>query len=387
MASSQLSVRDLAADDLDQMLDVRTRSFGPIREADRPGWYEFHQKLIPQRRCLVVHDGDRVVAAARAWDMRQWWGGRSLPMAGIAGVVVAPEHRGRGVGSLLMGALLDRVVDLGDAVSVLYPATLPVYRGLGWEFGGGQHRMSVRTDLLRRLGGREVPVRRAVPADAEAIVAIATAVHGRARSSGPLDDGADEVRKSLADDDVFGYVADDGYCRYGWLHGDLLVHELVAGSEPTARALWSVIGSGSSTAKTVHAYLGPHDPLPLLLGEGPELGVEVNRWMLRVLDLPAAVSGRGFPVGVSAEVPLVVDDPRVPRCAGPWLLRVSGGAGEVVAGSGDGVRLGPNGLAALFAGCGMASVRVAGLATGGSPDHDAVLDSAFAAEPYLLEYF
>ena len=28
----------------------------------------------------------------------QYWGGRLLRMAGIAGVVVAPEYRGRGVG-------------------------------------------------------------------------------------------------------------------------------------------------------------------------------------------------------------------------------------------------------------------------------------------------
>ena len=388
MASSPLIVRDLAADDLDQVLDVRTRSFGPLGEADRPGWYDFHQKLIPQRRCLVVHDGDRVVAAARAWDMRQWWGGRSLPMAGIAGVVVAPEHRGRGVGSLLMHALLERTVELGDAVSVLYPATLAVYRGLGWELGGAQHRVSVRTELLRRLGGREVPVRRAVPDDAEAIAAIAGTVHRQARASGPLDNAASEVRESLEDDDVFGYVADDGYCLYGWHPGGaLLVQELVAGSEQTARALWSVVGSGSSTAKTVHAYVDPRDPLVLLLGEGPELGVEMNRWMLRVLDLEAAVSGRGFPAGVSAQVPLVVEDAQVPRCSGSWLLRVSDGVGEVTEGGGDGVRLGANGLAALFAGGGMASLRLAGLASGGSPEQDALLDTAFAGEPYLLDYF
>ena len=220
-----------------------------------------------------------------------------------------------------------------------------------------------------------------------AIAAIATGVHGRARSSGPLDNTPAEVRKSLEDDDVFGYVADDGYCLYGWHHGDLLVHELVAGSEQTARALWSVVGSGSSTAKTVHAYLGPDDPLPLLLGEGPELGVEVNRWMLRVLDLQAAVSGRGFPIGVSVEVPLVVEDAQVPRCSGSWLLRVAGGAGEVVRRDGDGVRLGANGLAALFAGSRMASLRLAGLASGGSPEQDALLDTAFAGEPYLLDYF
>jgi Predicted acetyltransferase involved in intracellular survival and related acetyltransferases len=29
--------------------------------------------------------------------MRQWWHGRAVPMAGVAGVTVAPEYRGQGV--------------------------------------------------------------------------------------------------------------------------------------------------------------------------------------------------------------------------------------------------------------------------------------------------
>jgi predicted acetyltransferase len=31
-------------------------------------------------------------------DMRQWWHGRAVPMAGVAGIKVAPEYPGRGVG-------------------------------------------------------------------------------------------------------------------------------------------------------------------------------------------------------------------------------------------------------------------------------------------------
>ena len=37
--------------------------------------------------------------------MRQWWYGRAVPMAGVAGVKVAPEDRGRGVGRAVMTAL------------------------------------------------------------------------------------------------------------------------------------------------------------------------------------------------------------------------------------------------------------------------------------------
>ncbi len=388
MPTSSPEVRDLTADDLDAAFDLRTRAFGAPDDRFRDRWYDLQPRLLASRRLLVVQLDGRLVAYARLLPMRQWWGGRTLPMAGIAGVVVAPEQRGRGVGSLLMRAVLARAVEVGDAVSVLYPATLPVYRRLGWEVAGAQHRVSVDTALLRRLGGRDVAVRPATADHAEAIVGIGRAVHARTAVSGPLDHAGDDVTEALSDPDVFTYLADDGYVMYGWHDDDLLVHELTAGSEQTARALWSVVGSGSSVARTVHAYVAPRDPLHLLLGEGVRVGVEQVRWMLRVLDIRAAVAGRGFPSVVSGRAGLVVDDPLVPRNAGSWSLRVGGASGEAVPTDDDGgLRVGANGLALLFSGLSTTTLRTAGLATGGRPEDDAVLDAAFAAEPYLLDYF
>lgn len=389
MPTSSPQVRDLAPDDLEAVLDVRTRAFGAGGDGFREPWYAVQRRMIAARRGLVVSDGGRVLAYARALPMHQWWGGRTVPMAGIAGVVVAPEQRGRGLGSMLMRAVLDRSVELGDAVSVLYPATVPVYRRLGWEVAGARHRVSVDTGLLRRLGGPEVAVRPAATDDAEAIVAIARSVHERSRTSGPLLHDLDDVRQDLGDADVFSYLADDGFVMYGWQGSDLRVHELTAASEQTARALWSVVGSGSSVARSVHAYVAPRDALHVLLGEGVRTDVEQIRWMLRVLDLPAAVRGRGFPPAVSGQVGLVVDDPQAPRNTGAWTLRVADGAGEVVPddGAGDALRLTANGLALLFSGLPTATLRVAGLATAGRPEDDAVLDAAFAADPYLLDYF
>ena len=49
--------------------------------------------------------------------------------------------------------------------------------------------------------------------------------------------------------------------------------------------------------------------------------------------------------------------------------------------------LGAGGLAALYAGTPVATLRRAGLADGGSPDADAALDGAFAATPFMLDGF
>ena len=80
------------------------------------------------------------MAVAAFHDMRQWWHGRAVRMAGVGGVKVAPEQRGRGTGRALMTELLRVIADRGYPLSVLYPATAPLYRSLGWELGGGLYR-------------------------------------------------------------------------------------------------------------------------------------------------------------------------------------------------------------------------------------------------------
>ncbi len=83
--------------------------------------------------------------------MVQWWHGRSLPMAGVASVTVAPEARGRGVGGALMSTLVRQIAARGYPLSVLYPATAAVYRGAGYEIAGGQYQVSIPARSLRSL--------------------------------------------------------------------------------------------------------------------------------------------------------------------------------------------------------------------------------------------
>jgi hypothetical protein len=49
--------------------------------------------------------------------------------------------------------------------------------------------------------------------------------------------------------------------------------------------------------------------------------------------------------------------------------------------------VGARGLAALYAGTPLVTLRQAGLVSGGSPPDDAALDAAFAATPYMLDDF
>src|SRR4029077_10693521 len=129
-------------------------------------------------------------------------------------------------------------------------------------------------------------------------------------------------------------------------------------------------------------------------------------WILRLLDAPAAIAARGFPA-TDIAVPLQITDDLRPVNSGRWKLTVRAGTGRLVrdrtdtdaasppAASPDGgnqqrgpaLALGARGLAALYTGTPVATLRRAGLAEGGSPDADAALDGAFAATPFMFEDF
>ncbi|CAN5881829.1 hypothetical protein BH18ACT7_BH18ACT7_25430 [soil metagenome] len=271
-------------------------------------------------------------------------------------------------------------------------------------------------DALRTLARGIAPqtrVRPARPGDGREVFDTINALHRAHRDAGPLSYSAEQWDEWLTDEpDSAVYLADDGVVAYDW-DGDGVLHvsHLGAASEQTARALWAIVGSGSSVAKTVTAHLAPDDPLPWLV---PDLGVTAPRetgWMLRVLDPAAAFAGRGYHEGASVDAAFVLTDPQLPDLDGRWRLRVTDGAGSFVradttaavagghatgrpeagaavdGGTGRAYEVGPRGLAALFAGTRLSVLRRTGVMTGGTPASDHALDAALGATPFLLDYF
>ncbi len=439
---SELQVRDATEADLDAVLTIRSRSFGPLGPGGQGWWQRIATETAGGRMLVVVETddtagaagaGERVLGSGRIRPYQQVWGGRHLPMGGVAGVYVDPAARGRGVASLLGRALVQRMAELGDVVSCLYPTAPALYRGVGYEFGGAQTRFTYAADALRSLrsAGAGVSVRAARPDDADRFEALARDHQQQHRLSGPMLTSAQTWREELADAEMIHYLADDGFVAYSLADGVLTVESLVARSPATAAALWSVVGSGSSAAPVVQAWLDPCDPVALTVGAPADAEVHTVPWMLRVVDLAGAVAARGFAPGLTASASVAVIDPDAPANTGTWVIAVSDGRGTAVldqpstgptrtthpqssgqfrtapdspasqssghfrtapgpaAASLDAepVRLEPRGLAALWCGWTLPRLRQAGLATGGSPAADGALESIFAGQPFMTEYF
>jgi predicted acetyltransferase len=401
-----LDIRPLTPDlDWDAYADLSARAFGP---ADPERVKERTEPVVAGGRGLGAFDGDRLIGTALFHDMRQWWCGRAVPMAGVAGVKVAPEHRGRGIGPALMTALTGLMTGRGYPLAALYPATMGIYRSLGWELAGHKHEAVLPARALRSMPKPEPDalkaIRRPGPDDAAEAIAVLDRAHRLARDCGPITYDEATVRRWLADaDGYYAYLAPDGFLEYRWQRGheEIYVERLVAASAETTAALWSVVASHSSVADTVRALVGPSDPFWWLLREQEANIAERFSWMLRLLDAPAAIAARGFPAAVDLAVPLVIADDLVPANSGRWELTVSAGAGILSFDGTDGgaspghpapvpgeaLTVGARGLAALYAGTPVATLRRAGLVQGGSADGDAALDAAFAAAAYMLDDF
>ncbi len=349
------------------------------------------------------------MASARYFTMRQWWHGRSMPMAGVAGVKVAPEERGRGVGRALMAELLADIARRGFPVSTLYPSTLgdlPVARlgaggrpardhdaGAGPGPAGRAGPRGARPGAGGGADGEAPGLRPAGPADADDITATLGRVHQALRHNGPLTRQPEETARWLQNEDQFAYLADDGFLSYRWSdgHEGLHVDVLTAASAVTSRALWRILASHATMAESVRARLSPDDPITWLLREPEAVDHREENWMLRLVDPEQAIAARGFPANAAVTAQLELTDPDLPGNSGRWALEVGGGAGKLApaAGTADGsaLRLGARGFAALFGGVPVATLRRSGLAAGGDVAADEALDSAFGGPAFMHDYF
>jgi len=323
---ADLEIRPLRpGDDPDAQLDLSERAFGPGSAADRDRRVRSLSRLIAGGRYLGAFVGGRPAAGAAFQDMRQWWRGRPVPMAGVSSVKVAPEYRGRGIGRLLMTALLDEIAVQGYPLSALFPATMPLYRSLGWELAGARDTAVIPARSLARLippdvrppGDETAPAAdlcRAGPGDADAVIAVLGRVHEAARDCGPVTWDRGSVADWLADPGLYAYLGEDGVLAYRWHNGNegLFVERAEAVSGQTVRALWTLLGSHASIADKVYAMTGPASAFWWLTRERDADMRHRSRWMLRVVDAPAAIAARGFPAAISLSVPLCIADDAPP---------------------------------------------------------------------------
>ncbi|WP_433123943.1 GNAT family N-acetyltransferase [Micromonospora sp. CA-240977] len=391
-------VRELTADDLDAAWELGRFAFGS--DPQRPA----HATTTPagMTRYGAFDDSGRLVGKAVDLHHDQWWSGRAVSAADVAGVAVAPEARGRGVARAMLTGLLRGARERGAAVSALYPTVAAPYRACGWEAAGVLRTVDVATAALpRHRPCPDLAVRAGTVADLPAVADLYERVtrhrNGMLTRRGELFDffaangglPGDGLTLVERDGDLVGYATWRRGRGYG-ADSVLTVDEALAVTADAARELVAVLGSWASVAPTLRLCpldgdaVSPHLPLESARDHERDL------WMHRPVDVVRAVSARGWPAHVRGVVDFGLTDALAEWNTGAWRLTVADGAAELTRVGGEvDLRLDVRGFALLYAGAAHArSVAQAGLLHHGPGADPSALDLLGAGGPaQLLDYF
>lgn len=396
MGPVTLTVRRMDAADADASRQLGFEAFGvPISPPDGPARLD-----QPGRRWLGAFTDGRLVAQLADREYDSCFGGVQVPTAGIASVTVAAEHRGQGILTPLFAEMLGQARARGAAISTLFPTAPRIYRRFGYEVVADYVSVSVPTQDLTSVGPVRATARRATAADFDAVRGIYDA--WAIEQNGPLTRRGPSFGAS-AEDFLSSFTGvtvaedEDGVCGFvSWNRGQgyaeaasIRVADLLARTPEGYRALLAVVGSFASVAATATIDTSGADVARLFL---PTLHWSVtgsSPYMLKIIDIPLALSARRYPPGLGAELTFGLEGDFVTENNGSYVLTVADGAAQCARGPAAGRVFTPAGLSLLYAGCqSSANLRAAGQLRGGRIEQDLDWDAAFGGrQQHIRDYF
>lgn len=318
---------------------------------------EWIQELGQENFRLARIDG-QVAGGLGLIRMGQWFGSRSVPMVGLGAVVVAPEYRSRGVASHLLQTMLGEMAGEGIPLSVLYPSTQAVYRKAGYEQGGLAITYRVPLSILPAMRA-PLPMRRMAEPDMDLMQRLYT--ERARRTSGNLDRGPFRWYEQFSGKEVLNrYVIE----RDGGAEGYLVYHQQRRSGEGREIVVRDVVALTDDARQTVLAFLAGHramardaildgGPAEPLLVQLPQLGFSIydyEQWLIRLIDVRAALLARGYARVVSAEVHLDVLDDVLPDNNRRLILTVERSEVSVRDGGAGTIKVDVRGLASIYTG-------------------------------------
>jgi predicted acetyltransferase len=338
------------ANDWDAFDAVARRAFGDARHDSR--------LLRPHVVARLATVDNEVVGGAMAFRAQQFFGRQPVPGCCIATVCVAPEWRGRGIAGRIIEALIGQMTRDGAVLSALWTPAVGVYRRWGWEIGGLARCYSLPIAALRSMPEGAGEIRRGAAAGL-------CAFQRRLAEDwdGPIErpewwwdwkyprDGRGPWLSHVIDGDdrlrgILGYrekrVKPWGY--------DLIVSDFWARDRSAARTLCRYLLDHGSQARRVTFQQNVLPGTPFMLWELPHHDLRDQGWypwMLRVLDVPAALTHRGWPE-IDARLDLEIMD----GATGPrrFVFECSRGKASVAEGGSGLVKLSLGHLASWYAG-------------------------------------
>jgi len=335
-------IRPAREDELERVHFVVAYSFTADRTAEgREATRHIQEMAWPT---VLLEDGE-IVATLRLYEFTMLVNGAPVPMGGVSSVACLPEYRRKGYVGMLLRDALERMKDAREPLSALFTPHPALYRKYGWMVAG--------SNLKYTLNPKQVVPYRTVPVEGRAVRVteedqpLVAEVFRRysERRTGPLVRSErwwkEAFFRRIYDDkrrlsDVALWRQGDqatGYVCYESSRGPppfaaskMWLREFVALTPDAYQGLLRYILSHDLTEEIF--WFGPQDdPLAYAVDDSYQVKREyMDNMMLRVVDVPAAVTARPAALGApEGALSIAISDAAAPWNQGTWRIESSDG--------------------------------------------------------------
>jgi predicted acetyltransferase len=324
--------------------DEYSRAIGAIGQYfNPPPGDEFLERLVrtmPHERMHAAFEEDAIVGGAGVYPFELSVPGGSLPCAGVTAVGVHPTHRRRGVLRSMMDTQLRDVHERGEPIAALWASEETIYSRFGygiaswagvlrvrheWDAFAQPFDPAGRTRFVTPEEARELfpPIYDAVRRERPGMMSRSETWWEDRHLRLPEDEAAAPRRFAVHELDG----RPQGYAIYrtnfefegGSSASRLRVREALGATPEATAGIWRFLLDVDWMAVVETELAPPDHPLLLLLGAPRRAQYRMGDGLwVRVVDLPAALSGRTY--GEGGSLVLEVRDAVCEWNDGRWKL-------------------------------------------------------------------
>lgn len=336
-------VRPALPDELDAVAHLRSVGFGGDEERARQAI-----KTTPRydaSHIIVAEYEGKLIGTTTAFPVQMWLSGVPLNVGAVAGVTVLPDYRQTGVAAKMMEFAIVRMYAEDRAMSVLFPFSHNYYNKFGYGTAGDVHLYQISSDNI--IAFEESSKVR--PFSAEDLNYLRVLYKGELTwHNGWFTRSNEWWNKIIAQwSNIMVYEDDDmigGYYSYSVKTNDqgkriLKLHEFFATEDEAYRGLIGNLAAQQDVDR-VEYFAPAHTPLRHCLHQPIAADAKNRGWifndlchinpgpMVRIINLPKALTTRFYTRGMSGERVIKVVDPLVPSNEEPIVFRLVDGRAE-----------------------------------------------------------
>ncbi|HYZ46441.1 MAG TPA: GNAT family N-acetyltransferase [Actinomycetota bacterium] len=309
------------------------------------------QAVITTDRMFAAFDEDVMVATLGAFPFTLTVPGGEASAGGVTMAGVLPSHRRRGLLSELIKTQLLDARSNEEPVAVLWASESSIYGRFGYGVATRQCEMNIEQDRAV-FDTRLRPTGRTRLVDHDEAFKVLPEIYERVRRKTPgmfarsqawwqsytLADPEDErhgggpmfraVWETEGRAEAYVLYRLHGSWEDGMPAGSVEVKEALGTSPEATREIWRFVFGIDLVARVRSHFLPVHHPLFHMLAEPRRLRLSVKDGLyLRLVDLPAALAARSYPIDGSLTIEM--NDPLCRWNEGRWRVEVRDGRANV----------------------------------------------------------